>query len=332
MRNHGWYRLVLSAIGIGCAVWVNQAAAQVQPQGAQPVAGNPDGAQPQFPMGNAPFPPLSQPEQQFLDGVLLTWEKETAKIQRFESKFRRWQYDPTATNNPQEFFTAGSGVLRYQAPDKGMFQVEELLFRREVDGKFQYQPIAGQFGEWWICDGTHVHIYDRTQKKVKKQSLPPDMRGAEVFNSPLPFVFGVNAAKIQARYWIRPLPHPTSADGKVNDQIIVIEAHPKYQADRLNYHHVTILLDRQTFMPEILEIALTNWTPQQPHREVFQFLERDVNSNFLDKIKEGLFRQAFIPNEPPKDWTVEESPLEPIEPPVDPAARRAEAPAVPLPR
>lgn len=293
---------------------VAQAPGVTNPGQATPVAPT-QIALPEAQMGNAPFPALDPALQKFLDEALTYWQQSTAQIQRFECKFNRWQFDPTKTNNPNDFYTASSGVIRYLKPDKGMFQVEDLRYRREKDGgKVDYEALPGHFGEWWICDGASVHEYDRTEKKVTKYPLPANMRGAEVFNSPLPFVFGVNAQKIKERYWVRPLPHPVGQDGKPNDKIIVIEAFPKFQADAINYHHVTIYLDRDKFLPQALEIALTQWTPQAPHREVFEFKDRETNAGLLAKINEALFQKAFIPEQPPKDWTVQEQPFAPEEP------------------
>jgi hypothetical protein len=148
------------------------------------------------------------------------------------------------------------------------------------------------------------------------------MQGAEVFNSPLPFVFGVDAAKLKARYWIRPLEPPKDDKGVPNQNLVLLEVYPKTVDDAVNYHHVTVYLDVKEFLPIAIEIALTNWTPQQPHREFFQFEERVLNASLLTKINETLFRQAFIPAQPPKDWKVEELPITlevPVKPPVDPS-------------
>ena len=276
-------------------------------------------------MGQAPFPSLTPDYQKYLDNVLAAWENSTKGIQRFQCKFSRWQYDPTKTNDPNAFYTAASGVLRYMAPDKGMFKVEDLRFRKQkADGKWGHEAIPDQFGEWWICDGESVHLYDQTQKHAKKYPLPPNMRGAEVFNSPLPFVFGVTAQKVNSRFWVRPLPPPPGPDGKPNDKVILLEAYPKNQADAMNYHHVSIYLDRQEVLPLGIVIFLPNWTPQpqNDHKEVFEFRDREVNASLLAKFTEAVFRQNFIPIEPPKGWTVEEIPFVP-----DEDAQRVAAPA-----
>ena len=266
------------------------------------------------PMGQAPFPPLDPVHQKYLADVLNAWEKSTGGITRYQCKFSRWQFNPETTKDPAAFETAGTGVIKYLAPDKGMFQVEELKFRKQkADGTWGHEVIPGQFGEWWICDGESVHLFDQTQKIAKKYALPPNMRGAEVFNSPLPFVFGVKAEKVNARFWVRPLPPPVAANGQPNQNIILLEAYPKFQADAVNYHHVQIYLDQKEFLPLCIVIYLTEWTPEKDHKEVFEFRDREVNAGLLAKINEGLFRQSFIPKEPPKGWTVQEVPFVPEE-------------------
>ncbi len=281
--------------------------------GLAPTQATPNQAQaPVAQMGQAPFPPLAAAYQNYLDDVLARWEKSTAGIQRYQCKFSRWQYN--APQDPKVFETAGSGVIKYLAPDKGMFQVEELKIRKQKpDGTFGHEVIPGQYGEWWICDGECVHLYDQTQKIAKKYALPPNMRGAEVFNSPLPFVFGVNAQKVNARFWIRPLPPPPGANGQPNENVILLEAYPKFQADAVNYHHVSIYLDSKDYLPLAIIVCLPNWTPTAEHKEVFEFRDREVNTSLMAKINEAVFRQSFIPKEPPKGWTVEEIPFVPEE-------------------
>ncbi|MDZ4851271.1 MAG: TIGR03009 domain-containing protein [Pirellulaceae bacterium] len=294
-----------------------QQQAQLQAQQQAPAgaaAPNPQQAMQPGGMGQVPFPPLEPAHQQYLERVLVAWENSTSGIERYQCKFARWEFDPTKNNDPRIFQSVATGVIRYLAPDKGMFQVEDIKFlKQKPDGKWAHEAIPDQFGEWWICDGTSVHLYDQTKKHVKKYPLPPNMQGAEVFNSPLPFVFGVKAQKIQERFWIRPLEPPTLPNGKPSQDVVVLEAYPKYQGDAVNYHHVTIELDVKTVLPTAIAVHLPNWTPQAPHREIFQFQEREVNGSLLAKINETVFRQSFIPKEPPKGWTVEEIPFVPEE-------------------
>lgn len=284
-------------------------------------ANPPAGGVPAAVLAQPPFPPLAPAEQDYLNRILAAWEKSTSEIQQFKCDFNRWQYDLAKVTNPEEPYTVGKGVVRYMSPDKGMFKVDEIKFRKQGgDGKYTYEPIQNNFGEYWICDGDNVHLYDRTQKVAKIYQLPTEMKGKQVFNSPLPFLFGVEAQKMAQRYWLRPLPHPVDKNGQPNTKVIVLEAYPKTQNDAQNYHHVIVYLENDEstkthLMPLAIIICLPEWTESSPNREVFEFASREKNATILQKINEALFRQEFIPKEPPKDWKVEVQPFVDEQPP-----------------
>ena len=85
-------------------------------------------------MGQAPFPPLQPPIQKYLDDVLAASKRSTKGIERFQCKFRRWQYDPTKSNDPKDFYTATAGMIRYMAPDQGMFKVDDFALSQAKAG------------------------------------------------------------------------------------------------------------------------------------------------------------------------------------------------------
>ena len=268
--------------------------------------------------------PLSPKEQADLDQVLNYWERSTADIERYSCKFIRWQYNSSdnfvgelaqklGRNIRDVNVTTAAGELKYMAPDKGMFKIEMLLkLTSQVDAKNQpeYKSFDGIFGEWWLCDGEKVYEYDRSNKRCTRFTMPPELRGAAILESPMPFMFGVKAEKIKARYWIRLLPTPKDAQGRQRDDLFLIEAHPKLQADAVNYHHVQIFLDREMFLP----VQLIKYNPEhvdepnevlKDNREVFQFSERAKNASLLQKINDAIFRKEFIPFDV-KDWNVED--------------------------
>ncbi len=253
----------------------------------------------------APFPSLTPELEDYLNKVLSYWEQSTANIQRYRCSFKRWQFDPAQTK--ADFHsTYGEGIVRYMAPDKGLFKVENLATytMRDEAGRPQYQSFPNIFGEWWICDGTKIHNYDRTEKVVRQIRLPADMQGKGIVSSPLPFLFGVEAAKLKERFWIRPLPPPTGSDGKVRNDLVNLEVFPKYQADAVNYQKVHVLIDQSDFLPAAIVIFDRAWSEQFPAREHFEFFDRQKNFKLGDRIMENVFSQEFIPMEPPKDWKV----------------------------
>ncbi len=261
------------------------------------------------------FVPLSPESDRMLKSLLGKWQNATQGIERYKCDFLRWQFDMTKISDPKIYHTAARGVVRYMAPDKGMFRVDELKFvrkdPRDPQADWQLHADPEQFGEYWICDGNSVYLYDRTQKKATKYTLPPEMQGKQVFNSPLPFFFGVDAQKIEQRFWVNPLP-----DAVVNEKPVhVLDVYPKTQADAVNYHHVRVYLDQAESLPVAIEVCMPNWTEEKPNREFFEFRNRNTNWNLLDKIKEmSIFKEEFIPKEPPAGWQVEVKPYEPEAP------------------
>jgi len=260
-------------------------------------------------LSKSPFPELNQPQQQYLDQVLKVWEESTKKIERYQCNFKRWIYDP-AQNTGEDAAAKGEGVIRFMQPDKGLFKVEKVEFYSGRDDKqaATYRENERQkFGEYWLCDGDYVHILDRNEKKCLKVQLPPSMRGQQIHLSPLPFLFGVKAAEIKSRYWVRPIAPPQGSKD------VWLETYPKRPDDAGNYSRVQIVLDANEVLPKALIVFLPNWRAEQQHREVYEFTERDKDWNMLDQMKSKLFKEEFIPKALPKDWQIVVEPYQELQ-------------------
>lgn len=268
----------------------------------------------------APIPPLSPQLQAYLDQLLNHWSQQTKKIERYRCDFQRWSYDDTKTQGNNIHFLYSQGVIRYMAPDKGLFRVDQQFFFQGMkpDGTPDFKAIANQFGEYWICDGIRIHSYDRTMKKVDRYELPANMRGMEITNAPLPFLFGIDPKQAKERYWMQPVQAPPGPNGQPLQDRYVIEAYPKLQADAANYQMVKVTLDNQEFLPLSLEIMLPGHIVNaqtkaivKDSREVYEFNNREVNWNLLNRMAEVLkFKEEFIPQDPPKDWQIEDHKLD----------------------
>jgi TIGR03009 family protein len=313
-----WYRLGLIALLGGTS---QVAFAQQQPAGGiqrnavptgQPQSNQQQANQQQVPQQQAapaavgaPFPAIDPRLQKYLDDVLGYWSQQTQAIERYRCDFQRWTYEGDAVH--AKF---AQGNIRFMKPDKGTFKVEEMYFNKGKDagGKPMFGKVGGQFGEWWVCDGKILHEFDRTQKKVTRYHLPAEMQGVAIINSPLPFLFGVQAQQVKAKFWLRPIEFPDGKGPKDGDgkPIIVLEAFPRKQIDAQNFQRVRIYLDEKEFLPIALEIFLPNWTEQNDQREMFQFSNREKNWNLLDRALN--FNKEFIETTPPKDWTIEDAP------------------------
>lgn len=254
-----------------------------------------------------PFPELNAESQKYLNDVLDVWEQRTAVVKRYECDFSRYQYDPTKYG--KSFFSQANGRIKFMAPDKGMLVVDNLetIAQKEPEPVYKVDP-RRPHGEYWICDGQWVYIRDRNEKKQTEIELPPQMRGAGIPYSPLPFLFGVKAEVVKSRYWIRPIQPPPGDDS------VWLEAWPKRTDDAGNYSRVQVVLDRSDILPRALIVFLPNWRAGQEYKEIYEFTNRNViKDNLLTAIKQNLFRQEFIPTKLPSDWQIFKEPYVPPE-------------------
>lgn len=249
----------------------------------------------------APWAPLAPAFQQYVDQVLDVWEKKTDGIQTYQCDLMRWQYNPAFYAGGH--YTKGTGTLRFQDPGKAEFKMEEVEQLTNKNPPAYAVDPNEKHGEHWICDGQWVHILDQNKKQATRIQLPPSYRGEKVYQSPLPFVFGVKAAEMKNRYWIRPL--QANRPGEV-----WLEAVPKRADDAANYSKVQIVLDQKDTLPKGLIVFMPNWTEKQPHREVFQFNNRQTNM-VMANLRMNLFNKNFIPTKLGSDWKVDEQPWVP---------------------
>ncbi len=315
--------------------WAQQPALRPQQPGGQPVAnqvgqpGAQNPAQPtstvQIPVMSAaeaiakgiaqvaqpPFPPLTPQYQDYMDKVLAIWEERTATVDQFQCDFKRYEFDPG--NHPTAPTTIAAGVIKFAKPDKGMFRVDKLEFivgAETPNPKYQVNPRRPN-GDYWICDGNWVHNIDRNEKKAVRTELPPEMRGNQIHMSPIPFLFGVKAMELKQRYWLRPIVPPAG------NKDVWLEAYPRRADDAGNYSMVVIVLDKTDLLPKSLTVMLPHATQEKPHREVYEFENRDQMGGILNTIKQKVFLQDFIDTKLPGDWQVIEEPW------VSPAAQAA---------
>ncbi|MGB7347304.1 MAG: TIGR03009 domain-containing protein [Pirellulaceae bacterium] len=276
---------------------VQQVAAQQEiggQAGGVQAAGGPNAAQPANPDAR-PFPPLGAAEQKRLNEMLMAWETQSKGTKTMSCDFEKWHFDLLAAPAGVHA-TKSTGVIKYAAPDKGMFKEETLVFYQGMnEGKPTYGPQPGKVGDYWVCNGDEVIEFDGNEKKCTISELPPGMKGQDIFNSPLPFVFNLDAAKIQQRYWVREVKAPKAG-------MYLIEAWPKFQDDRAQYRLVQIALDDQQFLPKALIMYAPNFNAKNaPMWDHYEF--NDVSRNAIGAGMQNFFNN-FIPERPPASWQV----------------------------
>lgn len=262
--------------------------------GQNPAGQNPAGQNPAAAPNNQPFPPLNANQMARLQQLLNAWQGQSQGTKTLQCKFKKWHFDLLAAPAGVHA-TKSEGEIRYRSPDNGMYREDNPLFYQGMEqGKPKYAVQPDKAGDYWVCNGKEVIDFDATKKKCTVHELPPEMQGKEIFNSPLPFVFNLDAQKIQDRYWVREIKAP-------KEGIYLIEAWPKRQADRAQYKMVQIALDQKTFLPHALIMYAPNFNaklaPMWDHYE-FTDLRRNKVLDMLD------FMKSFIPQRPPTTWQI----------------------------
>jgi TIGR03009 family protein len=281
-----------------------QGAAQSAPAAGQPAAG----AQPASVQVPAGFQ-LNVLEQTRLDAVLAKWQAESAKVSTFRCPFERWEYNAAFGPAPNVPLFKNQGELSFEKPDKGSFQITKVLKWKETPAAPGQPPPRERTGDWvadpnavgehWVCDGKNVYEYRHDQKQLVVRPIPPQLQGKAIVDGPLPFLFGADAAKLKARYWLR----LDEAYNQANPNQILIDALPRFQADAANYRQVQVILNQATLLPEAMQVHLPNH-------------DRNVYMFDLQKAKvNGLWQQIknlFAPPELLPGWqrVVEEMPVQ----------------------
>jgi TIGR03009 family protein len=239
-------------------------------------AGNAGGHGPLQPA--APFQ-LNAQQQRFVDELLAAWEKHSTGIKTFECEFTRWEYTPKfGPRNAKDELMAtaiSSGQMKYIKPDKGLFRVTETRTYNTTTGK--YEKAGAEVGEHWVCDGKVVWEVNHRAKQINEHLIPVEMQGEQMANGPLPFMlFGGEAAKLKARYFMREQTDPQFA----NDEIW-LESFPRWAGDAANYRMAHLIMKRADFLPYALRMYANNGSDYT----VFEFRKIKLNNVFTPKIK-----------------------------------------------
>jgi len=232
------------------------------------------------PLPTAPFT-LTPEEEAVLDRLLTDWQVKSGGVKVFESGFTRWDYDPIFgdPNAPK----SSTGMLRYAAPDKGYFEL--------ADGS-----------EKWICTGDAVFKFEKKLKQMREYPLPKEMRGVAIADGPMPFVFGVQAAKMKARYWMRITTPPANQANQV-----WLEVYPRHAKDAENYKKIDVILSFEhdgtnvtKLEPFALNIHLQNGDEKSAGgRQVYQFSDMKINGLISTIVNFGNW---FIRPSTPIGW------------------------------
>ncbi len=304
LRMDSKLRLELTIL-LSCVLIAATASAQQQGLAPQAVQQQPPVqavAPPQAPAGFA----LNALQQAQLNAVLAAWQQQGATVNTFKCDFERWEYNLVFGPSRDIPLNKNKGELSFGRPDKGSFRITEINTWKESPppagqpataekvGTWAPQPNA--IGEHWVCDGKSVFEYRHDQKHLVERRIPPHLQGQAIVDGPLPFLFGADAEKLKARYWMRVEQQPNQAQ-------IWLVALPKFQAQAADFRAVEVILDHQRLLPTHMQVHLPNG---DRHMYTFDIAGATINSP-LQKLQ-VLFRLPRLPG----GWKhiVEQMPIE----------------------
>ena len=255
--------------------------------------------------GAPPWFPLSPEHQQYLDQILGYWEHSTSRIERYQSRFKRWEYEFTRRGE-RDYATVlktfSEGDLKYAAPDKGLFKVDRIQHRvapQVAGGEAEFQVQESGSREHWVCDGRSIYEFDYTNKQLIQRQLPPEMQGQRITEGPLPFLFGAEAGKIKARFWIRVIT-PENVKNEYH-----LEAIPKTREDAQNFRAIHIMIAEQDFLPTAMVLFHRNNA-----KTTYVFENRETNWNTTLNMLNIFHREFFEPSLPDRGWKKIVEPLQ----------------------
>ncbi len=170
-----------------------------------------------------------------MEDILVEWEQKSAQIQRLEGTFKRITYDKVFAIEQ-----VSDGKYCFKFPDLGSFDQKGS----KVEGKRgRLYPQKPGPDERWVCDGMRILKIDDKADQYEEIGIPPEDRGQNIRNSPLPFLFGMKANEAKQRYYIE------MNKEKSNENSVWLKVQPLMQQDLANYKMAEVVLDRTHFLP-----------------------------------------------------------------------------------
>lgn len=210
--------------------------------------------------------------------LLDAWAKGSSQIRLLHGRHERHVYDTAF-----EVEKISSGEFWYESPDKGRIDVKpidispKMIADRnqpgaKVERKKDGQPfeLKADSHERWICDGQRIYDINDPQKTAKVLDLPPTLRGQNIMNSPLPFLFGLPPEKSIQRFKMT-LVEDYRPRGY---NVVLLHAEPKWRQDAENWSEAQIFLDTETFLPTAVKLV----DPAGTKRTVYKFEDMKVNN------------------------------------------------------
>ena len=213
--------------------------------------------------------------------VLEDWEQKSAQVKLIQGKHTRVVF-----NHVFELEKRSEGKFFLETPDKGRIDLVGVKPKKSEEskkiGKESGKPyrIDEDRHEMWICNGEEIVMVNGDEKTYEIAAIPEDLRGTNIVNGPLPFLFGMKSEEAQKRFQITLRQN--------NSTSAVLRVVPRLQSDRDNYKEAYVILDKKTYLPKAVKMI----DPSGNLETEYWFEIQDVNNRSLKAKLAGMFGDA----------------------------------------
>ena len=249
----------------------------------------------QLPRADGSTPNIERPDiepiSEELQKILEEWEKKSALIKSLHGKHTRVVY-----NLVFEVEKLAEGKFYLQTPDKGRIDLVGLSPKKgEVSKRIgkSGKPfrLETDRAEKWICDGIEIKMVNEEEKSYEATDLPRHLRGTNIVNGPLPFLFGMKAEETKRRYKLELIPTK-------NYEVHTLRVVPRLRNDADNYQEAFVRLEKTRFLPTAVKLVDPTGNLETVYTFTIDGVNDVNNSNFITRIGKGLFGEDTDPFNP----------------------------------
>ena len=203
-----------------------------------------------------------------LEDLLRQWELKSSQIKSLRGTHKRTVYNKVFAEEK-----IAEGKFYVETPDKGRIDLVGIKPKPNEKSKrldkigVAFTVIADR-AENWICTGNELVMVNDEAKTYEVAPLPEHLKGTNIINSPLPFLFGMKAADAKRRF--KMILHESSTD-----KVALLIVQPKLASDLENYVEAFIMLERVNYLPTAVKMI----DPSGSMETVYKFENVKINSN-----------------------------------------------------
>ena len=224
-----------------------------------------------------------------MEEILLAWSQASKGIKKLEGKHHRYVYDKVF-----EVEKRAVGLFYFEDPDHGRIdilprKIPKQAVSRRLNKNHRPYTLQPDKPVRWISDGKQIMQINDVQKVVNVYPIPPESRGRNIMNGPLPFLFGMPPKQAKRRYELKLL--------KETDTKIWLHVKPRLRMDAANWQEAKVILDKNNrYLPTAVQLI----DPSGNKETVYTFSDLKVNKRrgfFLplgNPFKPKLFRYRIV--------------------------------------